>query len=130
MPLFGRSPKPVPPPSQPLPDDEVVERAVRATLLYGKRAIKGILHMTARRLIFEAQKGESRWLLVPFDEIVSAGLYRWPGAPMGIPSSRSQCLVVKTAAGEQVWWDFGERDEQEWLPLVQARIKPPTGEED
>jgi hypothetical protein len=30
--------------------------------------------------------------------------------------------VVETAIGEQVWWDFGERDEREWLPLVKQRI--------
>jgi hypothetical protein len=122
MRLFGRTPKPLPPPSQSLPAGEEVERAVRATLLYGKQPMKGVLHMTNRRLVFEAAKGDQRWMTVPYVEMTSVGLYRWPGSPMGIPSSRNQCLVVETSAGEQVWWDFGEREEQEWLPLVRARV--------
>jgi hypothetical protein len=89
----------------------------------------GILHMTDRRLMFEAAKGAARWMIVPYAEMTSAGLYRWPGAPMGLPASRQQCLVVETSLGEQVWWDFGEKDEKEWLPLVQARIPPPAPNE-
>jgi hypothetical protein len=119
MPLFQRKPQP---PSANLPAGETVERSVRATLLYGKRAIGGSLHMTDRRLMFEATKGETRWMTVPYDEITSAGLYPWPGASMGLPSSRQQCLVVETAQGEQVWWDFGAKEEREWLPLVQAHV--------
>lgn len=129
MPLFRRKPKPPPPPSIELPSGEVVERAVRATLLYGKRQIRGALHMTNRRLMFEAAAGDEKWMIVPYDEMASAGLYAWPGATMGMPSSLQQCLVIETAAGEQVWWDFGETDEREWLPLVRARIPGPEPEE-
>lgn len=118
MRLFGRKPKPLPPPSAELSAGEEVQRATKATLLQGKDAIKGTLHMTNRRLLFEAAKGDTRWMVVPFDEIKSAGLYPAPGMTMGAPSSRRQCLAVETNKGEQVWWDFGEKDEREWLPLV------------
>jgi hypothetical protein len=128
MPLFGRKPKPLPPPSAGLPASEEVERATRATLLQDKQAMRGILHMTNRRLMFEAEKGDARWMIVRYEEITSAGLYPWPGAAMGIPSSRQQCLVVETTAGEQVWWDFGEKDERAWLPLVQAKMSGASGE--
>lgn len=122
MPLFGRKPKTLPPPSVELPTGEEVERSTRATLLFNKDAMKGVLHMTNHRLMFEAEKGDTRWMIVPYDELKSAGLYAWPGTAMGAPSSRQQCLVVETAKGEQVWWDFGEKDERTWLPLVQAKI--------
>jgi hypothetical protein len=128
MPLFGRKPKPPPPPSIELPAGEEVERATRATLLYTKQAVDGVLHMTNRRMMFEAKKGEARWLVVKYEEVESAGLYAWPGASMGMPSSRNQCLVLQTTGGEQVWWDFGEKDEREWLPLVQAKIPARTDE--
>ena len=126
MPLFRRKPKPPLPPSVDLPAGEEVERAIRATLLQGKQAMKGVLHMTNRRLMFEAQKGDARWMIVPYPDIRSAGLYPWPGATMGMPSSRQQCLVVETTEGEQVWWDFDEKEEREWLPLVKAKIPPPV----
>ncbi len=129
MPLFRRKPKPPPPPSIELPSGEAVERAVRATLLYGKRQIRGVLHMTNRRLMFEAATGDEKWMIVPYEEMASAGLYAWPGATMGMPSSLQQCLVIETSAGEQVWWDFGETDEREWLPLVRSRIPRPEPEE-
>jgi hypothetical protein len=131
MPLFRR--KPPPQPSVELPSGEEIERSVRSTLLQGKSAMKGTLHLTNRRLLFEAEKGEARWMIVPFAEVKSAGLYPWPGATMGMPSSRQQCLVVETDAGEQVWWDFGEKDEQEWLPLVRSRVdaaRPPATEDE
>ena len=124
---FGK-PKPPPPPSVELPSGEEVERATTATLLLGKDAIKGVLHMTNRRLMFEAPKGDARWMIVPYSEMKSAGLYPAPGATMGTPSSRSQCLLIETTKGEQVWWDFGEKDERVWLPLVQARVPAATPE--
>jgi hypothetical protein len=123
MPLFGRRPKQVPRPSVELPPGEEVERAVSASLLQGKAELKGTLFMTGRRLVFEAKRGEARWMLVPYGEITSAGLYPWPGATMGMPSSRQQCLVVETAQGEQVWWDFGAKEEREWLPLVEEHVR-------
>ncbi len=121
MPLFSRKPKPVAPPSSDLPSGEEVDRGVAATLLQGKDAIRGSLFLTNRRLLFEAKEGDARWLSVPFADIKSAGLYRWPGASMGRPSSRQQCLTIETAQGEQVWWDFADQEEQAWLPLVQER---------
>ncbi len=120
MPLFRKKPGPPPVPSVELPAGEEVERAVTATLLQGKSAMRGTLFMTNRRLMFEAKRGDARWMVVPFAEVKSAGLFPWHGAPMG-PSSRNQCLVVETADDEQVWWDFGARDEREWLPLVQQK---------
>jgi hypothetical protein len=116
VPFFGKKEqgtKPITPPSMDLPPGEEVERQTKATLLYGKQAMKGTLHMTNRRLLFEAQKGDAKWMSVPYAEVTSSGLYPWPGATMGMPSSRQQCLVVETAQGEQVWWDFGETDERE-----------------
>jgi hypothetical protein len=130
VPLFKRAPKTLPPPSVELPSGEEVERSIRATLLYGKERMKGVLHMTNRRLMFESEKGDARWMIVPYGEMTSAGLYPWPGATMGLPSSLQQCLVVETSKGEQVWWDFDERAEREWLPLVQARIPEPRAEDE
>jgi hypothetical protein len=123
MPLFRRKPRAIPQPSAELPSGEEVERAVQATLLHGKSAMKGTLYLTNRRLLFEAKTGDARWMVVPFAEVKSAGLYPWPHVAMGAPSSRRQCLVVETMDAEQVWWDFGTRDEQEWLPLVQEKAR-------
>ena len=121
MPLFRRKPRPVPPPSAELPSGEEVERAVEATLIHGKSAMRGALYMTNRRLLFEARAGDARWMIVPYAEVKSAGLYPRPNMPMGADRLGGRCLVVETTAGEHVWWDFGERDEREWLPLVQQR---------
>jgi hypothetical protein len=139
MRIFGRKrepkdeppPKLLPPPTEGLKDGEVVERNVKATLLQGKQAMSGILHMTDRRLLFEADKGAARWMIVPYDEMTSAGIYPWQHTGFGGPSSRARCLVVETAAGEQVWWDFGDR-EKEWLPFVQEKIAAhkPAADED
>jgi hypothetical protein len=119
MPLFGRKPKP---PSSELPPGEEVERSVYARMIQGKQEMDGTLHFTNRRLLFEAKRGEARWMSVPFDEVREVALYPAPGHTMGMPGSRSQCLFVETTAAEQIWWDFGEREEREWLPLVQARV--------
>jgi hypothetical protein len=130
MPLFRRKPKPakpLPPPSEGLHAGEEIERNTKATLLQGKDAIDGVLHMTDRRLMFEAHKGEARWMIVPYDEIKSAGIY--PFQRYAGPSSRARCLVVETTQGEQVWWDFGD-EEQEWLPLVQAKLSVRAPEDD
>ena len=120
MPLFRRS-KPAPP-SVELPDGELVERSVAAMLLQGKDAIKGTLHLTDRRLLFEARKGDARWMSVPFKEIKTTALYAAPGHPMGMPGSRGQCLWVETTAGEQIWWDFDQKAENEWLAIVKSRV--------
>ncbi|HZP56202.1 MAG TPA: hypothetical protein VFC53_01450 [Dehalococcoidia bacterium] len=121
MPLFRRTPKPPPEIPIELPSGEHVDRGTRATLLQGKLALKGALWMTNRRLLFYAERGDARWMVVPFAEVRSAGLYPAPGMTMGAPLSRRQCLCVETAQGEQVWWDFGERDEREWIEDVRAR---------
>lgn len=121
MPLFRHKPRPVPPPSTGLPSGEEVERAVEATLVQGKTAMRGALYMTNRRLLFEARAGDARWLIVPWAEVKSAGLYPRPNMPMGAHGQGRLSLFVETTAGEHVWWDFGDRDEQEWLPLVRER---------
>ncbi|HYM15120.1 MAG TPA: hypothetical protein VEZ14_06140 [Dehalococcoidia bacterium] len=119
MPLFRRAAKPPPPPSVPLPAGEEVDRATAALLLQGKAAIKGTLHMTNRRLVFEAKSGDARWMIVPYAEIRSAGLHR----AMHAPGVRGRCLALETTKGEQVWWSFDEKAEEAWLPLVQQRAE-------
>jgi hypothetical protein len=123
VPLFRRKPKPPPPPSVELPPGEEVERAVVAELLHGKTIMRGALFMTNRRLMFEAKRGDARWMIVPYHEVKSAGLYPAPNPHLGAPASRRQCLHIETTKGEQVWWDFGEGDEREWLPLVKAKAE-------
>jgi hypothetical protein len=117
-------------PSTELPSGEEIERSVKATLLQGTEKIAGALYLTNKRLMFEAEKGEERWMIVPFEEIKEAGLYPWRHAPMGAPSSLRQCLFVQTEAGEQVWWDFDEQSEREWLPAVQGKVGRDEDEED
>ncbi len=134
MPLFKRKPRPAPliPPDA-LPAGEEVDRSVRATLLHGKAAINGGLYMTKRRLLFHAEKGDARWLIVPYEEIKSSGIYAAPAATMGAPGARAHCLFIETTKGEHVWWDFDNREESEWLPIVQERAKAaatPAAEED
>ena len=119
MPLFKRTPKPVPPPSVELPFGEEVERGTDALLIHGKTQIRGVLHMTNKRLMFEARKGDTRWMVVPFGEIKSAGLHR----AMHASGLRGRCLAIETTKGEQVWWSFNEKDEQAWLPLVKAHAE-------
>lgn len=123
MPIFRRKPKPPPPISVELPPGEQVERAVVAELLRGKTVMRGALFMTNCRLMFEAQRGDARWMIVPYDEVMSVGLYPAPNLHLGAPASRRQCLAIETTKGEQVWWDFGAKEEREWLPLVQAKAQ-------
>ncbi len=122
MPIFRRAPKPPPPIAIELPSGEEVERAVSAELLHGKAAMRGTLYMTNRRLMFEARRGEARWMIVPYDEVKSSGLYPAPNPHLGGPPSRRQCLCIETTKREQVWWDFGAKEEREWLSLVQAKV--------
>jgi hypothetical protein len=124
MPIFRRKPKETPPPSAPLPPDEKVERSTRASLLYGSETKKGNLYLTTRRIMFEAEKGDARWMVVPHDQMKAVGLYP-SRAGMGGSGARGQCLVVETDKNEQVWWDFDDREEREWLPLLQPRVKAP-----
>jgi len=131
MPLFRRVSKPVAPPSFDLPNGEEVERGLSASLLRERSLLKGRLYMTNRRLLFEADRGEARWLSVPYDEVRSAGLYRWTHATISSPRGGNRCLVIETTKDEQVWLDFAQRDEDAWLPLVKqhaqdASAAPPT----
>jgi hypothetical protein len=128
MRIFGKrspepkEPKPPPPITVDLPPGEEVERGVNAELIQSGRGIDGTLWLTNRRLMFQAKKGDARWMIVRFDEMQAVGLYPAPSTTMGIPSNRRQCLFVETTAGEHVWWNFGDNEEREWLPLVQARL--------
>jgi hypothetical protein len=114
-----------------LPSGEEIERSEKATLLHGTAKIPGRLYMTNRRLIFQADKGEAKWMIVPYTEVREAGLYRWHHAPMG-RSSLNQCLCLVTTKGEQVWWDFDEQAEREWLPALQSHLESsrPRAEDD
>ena len=122
MPIFRRRPKPPPVISIELPSGEEIERAIAAELLQGKSVKHGALFMTNRRLMFEALRGDARWMIVPYGEVKSAGLYPAPNPHLGGAPSRRQCLCIETTKGEQVWWNFGDKDEREWLPLVLARV--------
>ena len=126
MPLFKRKPhRPtnrLPAPDMDLPDGEAIEYSEKATLLHGTDKVPGALYMTNRRLIFQAQKGEAKWMIVPYTEVREAGLYRWHHAPMG-RTSLNQCLCLVTTKGEQVWYDFNEDAERAWLPLLQAHLE-------
>lgn len=128
MPLFRRKPRPVPPPSAELPSGEEIERSVEATLVQGKSAMRGALHMTNRRLLFEAQRGDARWLTVPWAEVKFVGLYPRPRMPMGAGGLGRTSLFVETTSGEHLWWDFGDREEQGWLPLVRERAAAAAAE--
>ena len=123
MPIFSRKPKPPPAISIELPSGEEIERAVSAELLRGKQVLQGALFMTNRRLMFEARSGDARWMIVPYDHVKAAGLYPEPNPHLGGAPSRRQCLCIETTSGEQVWWNFDDKDEREWLPLVQAKAK-------
>lgn len=123
MPIFRRKPKAPPAISIELPTGEEIERAVSAELLRGKQVLQGALFMTNRRLMFEARSGEARWMIVPYAEVKSAGLYPAPNPHLGGAPSRRQCLCVETSNGEQVWWNFADKDEREWLLLVQANVR-------
>ena len=110
-----------PPMSVDLPPGEEVDRATTAELIHGKQGIAGTLFMTNRRLMFEAKKGDARWMVVPYGEMRSVGLFPGSSAAMGVPSSRRQCLFIETTKGEHVWWNFGDKEEAEWLPIVKDR---------
>ena len=88
MPIFRRKPKPPPAISIELPSGEEVERTVAAELLRGKSVLRGVLFLTNRRLMFEAQRGDARWMIVPYDEVQSAALYPAPNPHLGGPPSR------------------------------------------
>jgi hypothetical protein len=124
MKIFGRTAKPGPPPSVELPGGEMPERSVRATLIQGKQAMKGALFLTPTRLLFEAERGDARWLSVPFSEVKSAGLYPAPQGTIGRPVRVGQrCLFVETTSGEHIWWAFDQKAQAEWLALVQPRAR-------
>jgi hypothetical protein len=112
-----------PPPSLPteLPVDESYERGAAATLFQGKATIRGTLFMTSRRLMFQAAKGEARWLIVPFDEVQRSGIYPAPRPTIGAPRAGQPALFIETTKGEHVWWSFDRKEQDAWLPLIQER---------
>jgi len=122
MPLFKRAPKPAPPIAIDLPQGETCDRSIKATLLQGKAAMKGSLYLTNRRLLFCADRGEARWMVVPFDEVKSAGVYPAPRATMGAPGASAPALFIETTRGEHVWWAFDRKTQDEWLPIVRERV--------
>src|SRR5581483_9113268 len=87
------------------------------------------LYMTNRRLLFHAGKGDARWLIVPYGEVKSTGIYAAPTATMGAPGVRAHCLFIETTKGEHVWWDFHDDEERAWLPIVQERASAATADE-
>ena len=89
------------------------ERGAQATLLQGKTAMRGALYMTNRRLMFQATKGDARWLVVPFDEVKSAGVYPAPRATMGAPGASARSLFIETTKGEHVWWSFDAKEQDD-----------------
>ena len=123
MPIFRRKPKTPPEISIELPSGEEIERAVSAELLRGKEVLPGALFMTNRRLMFEARSGDARWMVVPYDHVEAAGLYPAPNPHLGGAPSRRQCLCIETTSGEQVWWNFDDKEERDWLPLVRAKAE-------
>jgi hypothetical protein len=121
MPIFRRAPQPAPPIPADLPPGEECDRSLRATLLQGKAAIKGALYLTNRRLMFYADRGDARWLIVPFDEVKSAGLYPAPRTAMGAPGRAARALFIETTRGEQVWCAFDQKAQDEWLAVIRER---------
>ncbi len=134
MPIFGRRRKPdspAPPPKQPqvaLPSGEEVARSADAVLVQGKAAIKGVLFLTNRRLVFEAKSGDARYMTVPFSEVKASGVYVPPATTMGRPGARQPCLFIETDKGEHVWWSFARNEEDEWLAIVRERVAAATAD--
>ena len=60
---------------------------MRATLTQAKSSLAGALYMTNRRLMFDAAKGDARWLIIPFDEVKTAGVYPSPRGQIGAPQA-------------------------------------------
>lgn len=67
--------------------------------------------MTNRRLIFEADRGDARWLIVPLDEVAHARSYRT------LASAGFQ-LWVETTKGEQVPFSMSRRDAESWAEAI------------
>jgi hypothetical protein len=50
--------------------------------------------------MFQANKGEARWMIVQYEEITSAGVYPWHRSEFGGPSSRSRgTLATRRRSG-------------------------------
>ena len=121
MPIFRRAPKPAPPIPADLPAGEECDRSLRATLLQGKTAIKGSLYLTNRRVMFYADRGDARWLIVPFGEVRNCGVFPAPRAAMGAPGASPRALFIETTSGEHVWYSFDQKAQDEWLALIRDR---------
>lgn len=104
-----------------LPPGEECERGIKATLLQGKATLKGSLYLTNRRLMFYSDRGDARWLVVPFDEVTSAGIYPAPRVAMGAPGASRRALFIETTRGEHVWCSFDQHAQDEWLAVIRDR---------
>jgi hypothetical protein len=123
MPIFSRKPKPPPELPVQLPIGERCDRATRATLTQGKQTMSGALYMTNQRLMFYASKGEARWLVVPFGEVKSAGVYPSPRGHVGAPQAGGPALFIETTKGEHIWLAFDRKEQDAWLADVRKRAE-------
>ncbi len=96
----------------PLADGEAVLRGQRCVLVYRRERKRGALHLTNRRLMFEADRGDARWLIIPLDEISRAGAYR-------APASTAYQLWVETTKGEQAPFAMSRRDAEAWAQAIE-----------
>ncbi len=115
-----REPNP-PPCNAPLSEGEAVLRGQPCALQYGRERKRGVLHLTNRRLIFEAERGDARWLIIPLDEVARAAAYR----DMASTAFR---LWVETTQGEQAPFLMPRRDAESWARAIDEARKPPEAE--
>jgi hypothetical protein len=110
-----------PPCNAPLAEGETVVRGQRCTLLYGRERKRGVLHLTDRRVIFQAERGDARWLIIPLEDVARAGAYRTPGGA-------AFQLWVETANGEHAPFAMARADAQAWAKAIEALRRPGAGE--
>lgn len=96
----------------PLVEGETILRGQWCVLVYGRERKPGVLHLTDRRLIFEADRGDARWLIIPLDEVSRAGAYRALG-------STGYQLWIETANGEHAPFAMSRRDAEAWVRAVE-----------
>lgn len=115
LPWPWRSPSP-PSCNAPLAEGETILRGQRCVLVYGRERKRGALHLTVHRLIFEADRGDARWLIIPLEEVARAGAYR------ALALTGYQ-LWVETADGEHAPFAMSRRDAEVWARAVEeARL--------
>jgi hypothetical protein len=110
-----------PPCNAPLAEGETILRGQRSVLVYGRERKRGALHLTTRRLIFEADRGGARWLIIPLEEVARAGAYRSPG-------SAACQLWIETTKGEQAPFAMSRDQAQSWVEAIEAARRSVTGE--